>query len=463
MKFLFLSSLLVLPGAWFLYVIHKKPSVQSSRKLQCVDEIVALFPTTKKATDELVNRVIQESEASLQAIYTVNPAERTFENTMRPYDALFRGFYTAEALCKTITVLHPDAEMRKAAQDNVVKLEAFVIDSFSQSAELFKACQEYEHLLKDPAIAAKEALTAEEAYLVKEVMQSFRRTGLSLPNETQEHIKAIKKKISSLETQFESHITSDHSSIVVMREELAGWDDADIDALEKTKEGYVLDTSVPIYAKIFEKCSVSSTREKYYMLFMRRAYPVNEPILSSLIDLRDELARLLGYKSYAHFDIDNQMAQTPERVLSFIEDVAEKCRPIAEKELALLKKDLPEGVVLTKEGTLYPWDYLYTHRLYKKKYLNFDESVLDNYFPFEHVLSSVLSLYETFFGLTFKKMSEKVSLWDPALMLFAVYKAGEYRGMIIADFFSHHIKRVPHLLHRWFLLSAIKGDTFLPQ
>ncbi len=102
-------------------------------------------------------------------------------------------------------------------------------------------------------------------------------------------------------------------------------------------------------------CTVESTRHNYSNIFSNRAYPQNLSILNQLINSRDNLAHLLGYSSYAHFDIDSEMAQTPERVETFLNELALDADVKATAERNLLKQDLPNSVTLTPDGKIKSW------------------------------------------------------------------------------------------------------------
>ena len=157
-------------------------------------------------------------------------------------------------------------------------------------------------------------------------------------------------------------------------------------------------------------------------------------MLIDIVRLRDELAHILGFKSYAAYEIDSEMALTPERVETFLADLVKRATLKSDQELELFKKDLPPSVTLTDKGQFYPWDLAYIANYYKKKHLNVDENLISHYFPLEFTLPALLGIYEKFFGLTFKVI-ETPSVWHPDVQFLAVYKKGDYIGTVILDIF----------------------------
>ena len=119
-------------------------------------------------------------------------------------------------------------------------------------------------------------------------------------------------------------------------------DDDFVNTLTPTPDGlYILGVDYPTYFRVMENCSVPQTRKKLYIAFNNRAYPVNDALLTTIITKRDELAQLLGYSDFAHCDIDDQMAHTPEKAHAFITDLAQKSWQKFKRKLQRLRKHYP--------------------------------------------------------------------------------------------------------------------------
>ena len=425
--------------AYYFFSSKKAPTPLC---IQSVEEIINLFPNDVQAIEKMADRAEQEVKRSVEAICSIPSSSRTFKNTMASLDEASTHFLTQMSLLHVLTLVSPSAKIRDAAQEKIVKLQSIAVDNFSLNRKLFEACVAYEKLLENADFREKEALTATQDYFIKQTMHDFYRGGIHLPEETREKIRALHKELTPHIMQFDLNIAASQPFLSVKRDDLKGCNESFVNGLKKTDAGfYILAADMPTYVTILEECAVEKTRKAYYKMFTQRAYPENEREIDALIDLQDQLAKLLQYPSYAHYDIDNQMAKTPERVRAFIEEVAQRAQLKADQEAKLLKNNLPEGVRLTQNGLFQPWDYVFIKNAYKKQHLAVDESLIKEFFPVEHVLPALFNIYEKFFGITFKKLDAHAPWHDDTQML-AVYKEGKYKGTVILDLHPRPFKYV---------------------
>lgn len=423
---------------YFLYT-QQKPIPKTLPKLQSVEDIRALFPTTVAEIKERAKNGCAAADKALAAIYAVPKEERTFDNTVQTYDAAFGRFHIISHTLETLTLVSPDEAVRTGAQEWLLVMQSYYVDNFGMNPRLYKAFSEYVDLLKDPKIAAREALTDAQKYFLDETMLDFHRSGLQLPEEKQQKIKEIRKELTKYEKEFELNIAADQHSLEVEASELTGLDKSFIDSLKKTASGkYLLGTDMPTYNKIFEQCSNRTTREKYYKMYIQRV-PENGPVLVKMIDLRNQLAQALGYSSYASLDLENQMAKTPETVVKFLDEIGQRARIKCAAETALLQANLPQGIPLAKNKEFYPWDLTFTREEYKKKHLAISEEEIAAYFPAEHTIPALLDIYEKFFSINFKRVPAE-DFWHKDLIMLAVYKNGAYIGSVILDLFPRPFK-----------------------
>lgn len=405
-------------------------------RFDTVEDVINLFPTSKEEIELRVRNAIKKAQSMLEPIYGIKPETRTFSNTMRALDVASEHFRIVVSSIEILSLVSPDDSVRNAAHKGLIELKASEIDLFSLNPRLYAACAEYETLQKKQP----ENLSQPESYFLKIVMEEFRRNGLQLPPEKQEIVKKIKKELAEHETNYDRNIAASQGFITATKEELKGLADSYINTLRKNEKGlYILGTDYPTYFKVIKECAVASTREKLYKEYNKKAYPENEKELADVIRLRDELAKALGFQSFAHYDIGDQMAKTPEKVQQFLGEVTERAQPKATQEVLQFKKDLPKEVNLTKDGKFYGWDFGYVMDQYKKKHLEVNEAIISEYFPLDHTLAALLNVYEKFFGVTFKKV-DVAQLWHKDVRFLAAYKEGTYLGMIILDLFPRPFK-----------------------
>jgi thimet oligopeptidase len=235
-----------------------------------------------------------------------------------------------------------------------------------------------------------------------------------------------------------------------VREGLQGLDDEFINTLKRTDAGeYILGIDYPTYFKVMEQCSVEATRMRSFQLFNNRAYPVNKTILESILSKRKQRAALVGYDSYAAYDIANQMAQNPATVEQFLRNLLMRTVEKEEQELRRIA-----GNAILQEP-LKPWNIAYLKDQYKKEHYALDENKLREYFPMEKTVDGLMRIYEQFFGLRFVRAA-KTCLWHDDVYALEVYeqKNNTLLGIFILDLyprpykFSHaaHITIVPAVI-----------------
>jgi len=393
-----------------------------SSNIKNKQDIIKLFPKNPDEINNLVKKYITQTKNKIEKIIVLDQEERTYKNTAQELDNLSSidnisiFFSTLSAL----EMLSPEKEIREAAHHALLTLQKFWVDNVSNNVKLYKAFKSYANNNQD-----KENLSEEEKYFISETLQDYKRAGLDLPEDKLTQVKKINKKLGELGLAFETNIATDQTHILVTKQELEGINQEFINNLEKNSDNiYVLRTDYPTYFTIMDNCSVENTRKKFYLAFNNRAYPQNLEILKKIIKKRDELAKLLGFASYAHLDLDDQMAKNPEIARKFLTKLYKKASEKAQKEFEVLSKD----------NKIKAWDTRYIKNQYKKKYFNIDEQKIAEYFPSEKTIDKLLTIYEQFLNLKFKVSSIK-NLWDKDTKLIEIYtkKDNTLLGYLILD------------------------------
>lgn len=235
---------------------------------------------------------------------------------------------------------------------------------------------------------------------------------------------------------YENNLREETEPLCCTREELVGLDTSTIDSLDRTEDSrYFVPINAPLFSAILVNCSVATTRERMWVAWNTRAYPKNELIIAEIIALREELAQILGFSSYAHLTIDDFMARTPEHVEEFLHEIAQKAEQKIDAELDMFKTDLPEGVVLSDTQQFKSWDLSYTRNKYIKKYFDVDRDKVAEYFPTEHTITEIMKIFEEFLNIEFQK-KDLPWKWHPDVQYFAVYtKENVLLGHLLLDLY----------------------------
>ena len=431
---LLVSSFIILSGLGITCAVQKSQGTKfMNLPVRTVDDVVAVIPTSPEQIDTWVTEYTVDAQTRVDAIIVVPDEQRTYANTVEAFDYVCRrsSFGVSSNIIHVIEMVHPDKAMRDAAHAAIIKIQEFGIDSLSNNVDLYKALKQYA-----TSSAKKEQLNNEQRFFIKEVIDDFERAGLGLPEEQRAEIKKIKKELAELILNFDANIAKDASFILVDQDGLKGLEEDFITTLEQVNGKYRLGVDYPTYTAVMGNCCVEETRKQLCKKFQNRAYPANKELLEKIIAKRDELAKKLGFVSYAHLDLSDQMIGSPARAQEFISDLAQKAQTKEQKEFELFTQDLPESVTLTKDGKLKPWDVSFVHESYKKNKFNIDEQKLAEYFPMEKTIEGLLAIYEKFFSLEFKQVQVS-GLWHEDVKLVEVYNANDKKmlGYLLLDLY----------------------------
>ena len=332
-------------------------------------------------------------------------------------------------------MVSPDEGVLKAAHAANVELSKFLVDTYTvkQLYQAFLDYQQYE--------GKAEKLTKQEQYFLDESMKDFVREGFALPDAQLQEIKVLRKEISEIGLQYDQNLNTDKSSIKATREQLAGIDPVFFTKLKQEGDLFVVGCDYPTFFEVMQNCHSSDTRKRLYRAFNNRAYPANVDLLHKIIEKRDQLARKLGFESYAALNIAPTMAQSVERVEKFLVDLANEAGGKAHEEMALLKRELPKGVVLAEGQRFYPWDLSYVETAYKKKHFSVDERKIAEYFPVDKTLEGMLEIYQKFLSLRFKVIKPDW-VWHEDVQLVQVNdkKTNKLLGYIFLDLYPRENK-----------------------
>ncbi|HEX2978381.1 MAG TPA: M3 family metallopeptidase [Candidatus Babeliales bacterium] len=431
MKKLLLTALSIalIAGSYIFFSKHAQARTVDYTNFT-VEDIPYIFPKTPGELNSLINDSMPKMKQAVATILAIPDNDRTWENTIYALEKAGYFFSIPSAIASVIKSTSSDEKMRETAREKLLEVSDFSIDLLGQNVELYNAIKAYYE-----GNAKKENLSKDQQYFLDEMMKDYKRSGIDKPLEIREQIKKINKELSEISLAFSKNVDGSQRSIEVTREELAGLDDRFIEGLEKTGDNtYKLTTAYPIYFPVIENATLAATREKLWREFVQRAYPENMEVLKKLIAKRDELAKLLGYQTYAALNIDGEMAETPERAQAFLDDLGKRAQVKEDKEFKQLSSDLPELVKLSPNNKFYPWDRAHAQAVYEKKHFNIDQRKIAEYFPLESTIKGLLDIYRAFLGVDFKELPAG-EYWDPEIKLVEVSsrETGAILGYLLLD------------------------------
>ncbi|MBA4133632.1 MAG: peptidase M3 [Flavobacterium sp.] len=385
---------------------------------------------------------ITEARAEIDAI--INNAEApTFENTIEALDFAGQALDRLSSIFFNLNSAETCDEMQKIAQEVSPLLTAFGND-ITLNEDLFKRVK---------AVHEQKAslnLTPEQSTLLDKKYKSFTRNGALLSEDKKEILREIDKNLAKLKLTFGENVLAETNSYklhISNEADLQGLPDGAKEmarSLAKADDldGWLFTLDFPSYLPFVTYIDNRELRKEMAIAAGKKAFQENDydnqENVKNIVKLRHERAQLLGYESHAHFVLEERMAQTPEKVQSFLNDLLAKAKPAAQKEFAELTAFAKE---LDGLEQLEKWDGAYYSEKLKQKLFSLDDEILKPYFQLENVLNGAFTVAEKLFGITFKEVFD-IDKYHADVQTFEVVDfEGQLVAVFYADFFPRKGKR----------------------
>jgi peptidyl-dipeptidase Dcp len=382
------------------------------------------------------------AKAEIDAIVN-NTDAPTFENTVVAMDFAGDILDRLSSVFFNLNSAETNDEMQKIAQEVSPLLSEFGNDITLNAALFAKIKTVYDQ---------KENLNLnpEQTTLLDKKYKSFSRNGANLAEDKKDKLREIDKELSKLSLQFGENVLAETNAFelhLTNENDLAGLPEGTIEAArllakEKGKEGWIFTLDHPSYVPFLTYADNRELRKKMAIAFGAKAFQNNEfdnqQNVLKIAKLRFERANLLGYKTHAHFVLEERMAQSPEKVFSFLNDLLAKAKPAAQKEfteLTAFAKEL-DGI-----EQLEKWDGAYYSEKLKQQLFNLDDEKLKPYFQLEKVLEGAFTVAQKLYGLTFTEVFD-IDKYHEEVTTYEVKDAeNNLVSIFYADFFPRKGKR----------------------
>lgn len=294
-------------------------------------------------------------------------------------------------------------------------------------------------------------LTPEERRLLEKTYDGFIRNGANLSDADKETFRKLSMELSTLTLRFsQNHLkeTNKYELVLTSEAELEGLPESIIEAAahtakEKGKEGWIITLHAPSYVPFMKYSSNRNLRKELYMAYntqcTHRDELDNTDIVKQLVNLRMELAQLLGFTDYADYVLRKRMAENSEHVYQLLNQLLDAYTPTAHKEVAEIEALAQE--MEGKDFRLMPWDFSYYAEKLKNKKFNLDEEALRPYFELSKVKEGVFGLATRLYGITFRE-NKDIPVYHPDVQAYEVFdKDGSYLAVLYTDFHPRAGKR----------------------
>lgn len=396
----------------------------------------------KSFYEEAVDSGIKQAEKEIDAIVRQRSTP-TFENTIVALEN------SGELLNRTLMTFYPILSADGDDEMNEISLRiAPKLSEYSANISLNEALWErikyvYEH-------RNELSLSTEDQMLLQNTYDSFARSGANLEGADRDKYRKLTAELSELTLRFEQNTVKETAAyeLWLSKDDLAGLPESSIEAAalaakEKGRDGeYLITLQQPVYMAFMKYSSRRDLREKLYRAYNSQCTSGefdNSQILRRIVQLRLEIANLLGYKTYADYSLERTMAETPQNVYDLLNRLREAYKPAWEKE----RKELTEYAekLEGKKIDLQSWDYSYYSNKLKNEKYSYNEEELRPYFELNHVIDGVFGLATKLYGLHFTE-NQNYSVYNPEVKSFDVTdNEGNFVGILYTDFFPRATKR----------------------
>ncbi|WP_282166019.1 M3 family metallopeptidase [Cellulophaga baltica] len=401
-------------------------------------------------------QAIADARAEIEAI-THNSEAPTFKNTIAALDYSGKQLDRVSSVFFNLNSAETNEDIQKIAQEISPILSEFGND-ITLNEDLFKRVKAVYDQKKNLD------LTTEEQTLLDKKYKGFSRNGANLSEDKKKRLREIDAASSKLKLNFGENILAETNKF-----QMHLTDEAALDGLPegekeaaaqmakaKELEGWLITLDYPSYIPFMKYAKNRALRKKLSIAFGSKAFHNdeldNQENVLKIAQLRHERANLLGYKTHAHFVLEERMAQTPEKVQEFLNELLEKAKPAAEREFKELEDFAKE---LDGIDQLEKWDGAYYSEKLKQKLFNLDDEKLKPYFKLENVIAGVFTVAEKLYGLQFEevfdidKYHEDVKtyrIYDEDRKLVAIFyadfhpRAGKRGGAWMTSFKSQYVE-----------------------
>ena len=391
-----------------------------------------------------VEAVIKTCRETIEAVSQIeNP---TWENFYLPQAAAGDQFSRAWSPVGHLNAVKNSPELREAYQACLP-----LLSEYSTWAGQHKGL--YEGYLKLKNSPAFENYSLAQKKAIENSLRDFELSGISLPEDKQKRYGEISARLSELSSDFSNNVldaTMGWDIVITDESQLKGLPESALEAAKlsaesKGKKGYRFTLEFPSYYPVLTYCENRELREMMYKEYATRASDQgsnagkwdNSANIDEKLKLRRELAQLLGFATYADYSLATKMAENPQQVVDFLEDLANRAKKQAKEELCALKAFANHAC----SEQLEPWDIAYYSEKQKQELYAINDEELRPYFPEDRVLSGLFELMKRIFGLRIEEQFG-IDTWHKDVRFFQIYdEQGEERGAFYLDLYARENKR----------------------
>jgi oligopeptidase A len=408
----------------------------------------ASLPPFSKIEPKHVVPAITELLAQTRSVVqnSLQQSPYTWENLVDPIENADDKLNRAWSPVSHLNSVMNSEKLRQAYEACLPKLSAYATE-MGQNLQLFNA---YQALKQSPHF---NHLTVAQKKVINNTLRDFQLSGINLSPEKQQRYKEIVQQLSELSSHYSNHVldaTNAWTKVISEVKTLQGLPESALIQAKQAAEqanqtGWLISLQFPSYSAVMTYADDAALREEHYRAFATRASELgenldwdNSEIMEQLLSLRHEMAQLLGFSNYAELSLATKMADQPQDVIDFLENLAQKSRPYAEKDLQDLSKFAQEEYAVKQ---LNAWDIGYYSEKMRQHYYQLSQEEVKTYFPADKVVQGLFSVVNKLYGLQISEINEFDRYHEAVRFFRCEDKNNNLRGHFYLDLYARAQKR----------------------
>ncbi|WP_320279222.1 M3 family metallopeptidase [Draconibacterium sp. IB214405] len=385
---------------------------------------------------------IKQGKADVEKIKN-NPEAPTFENTIVALDEVGRLLTRTSGVFFNLLSSETNDELQSIAQEVSPLLTAFQND-ISLDPVLFERVKAVYNKKDELDLSIEQQTLLENNYI------GFVRSGANLSDADKEKFREYSTELSKLSLDFGENVlkeTNNYELLITDESKLAGMPEGALEAAAgkakaKEQDGWLFDISMPSYLPVMKYADNRDLRKELYMAYSSKSFKGdeldNQENVKRIVELRLEIAKLLGYKNYADYVLERRMAMNADGVYGLLNDLYAASYKVAKEEKAEIENYARKSGF---EGDLMPWDWSYYSEKLKVEKFDLNDEMLKPYFELSSVVDGVFGLATELFGITFKE-NKDIPVYNDEVTAYEVFDAdGTFLSVFYTDFHPRPGKR----------------------
>jgi len=394
-----------------------------------------------------IDQLLEENRETVEQLVSITSGF-SWDNFVQPLEDMDDRLNRAWSPVSHLHSVRDNEALRKAYSECIGKLSDYATEMGQHEGlyKGFKAVAESDEYAR---------LVPAQKKIIDNALRDFRLSGIELNGEDRATYRRLQQELTKLQTRFEENLldaTQAWKKHVIDQDMLSGLPQSVLGYLEQSArqngfdEGWLLTLDFPCYLPVMQYADDAGLRRELYTAYNTRASAEagndpqwdNSAVMVDILNKRQEIARLLGFASYADLSLAKKMATTPRQVLDFLTELADKSGPVAQTDLEQVNRYAREKYNI---DTLDAWDIAYYSEKLKQAAFRFTDEDLRPYFSVPNVLKGLFGVVQRLYELDIRPR-EGVTIWHDDVMFYDIYNgSGELQGSFYLDLYARQHKR----------------------